>query len=267
MVNIGCGASYHAAWVNLDAAPCSPQVRACDIREPLPFADASVDVVYHSHVLEHLNAIDGARFMRECFRILRPGGVLRVVVPDLEGIARAYLGSIDQAADGADTVLHAWTRMELTDQAARVASGGEMLPWLRSLTPEELARVRLRAGRELDYILRTPAPPAPWWRRITLRSGWAKLRVGIVNTAVRLLGGRTVRAALDEGRFRQSGEVHRVMYDRVSLSRLLVSSGFVKPTVMAASSSDIPSFNDFGLDTVQGSVRKPDSLFMEAVRP
>ncbi len=57
------------------------------MRQGIPFPDRSFDVVYHSHVLEHLSKSEASKFLKECSRVLRPQGVLRVVVPDLEEIA------------------------------------------------------------------------------------------------------------------------------------------------------------------------------------
>ena len=67
--------------------------------------------------------------------------------------------------------------------------------------------------------------------------------------------------------FRNSGEVHRWMYDRYSLSRLLTESGFINIQICQADESSIPDFNTYELDTCQGKVRKPDSLFIEATKP
>jgi SAM-dependent methyltransferase len=55
--------------------------------------DATVETVYSSHFLEHVRRADALRFLRECHRILRPGGVLRLVVPDLRRLAERYVGS------------------------------------------------------------------------------------------------------------------------------------------------------------------------------
>src|SRR5437762_12486254 len=85
-LNLGCGARFHPQWTNLDLTPSGQNVRAYDCRQPLPFEDESFDVVYHSHLIEHLRREDVIRFLRECCRVLRPGGILRVAIPDLEGI-------------------------------------------------------------------------------------------------------------------------------------------------------------------------------------
>jgi SAM-dependent methyltransferase len=76
-----------------------------DLSKGIPAADNSVDVVYHSHLLEHLDREVGVGFMREVHRVLRPGGIQRISVPDFERAARAYLdhlesddGSVDHDA-------------------------------------------------------------------------------------------------------------------------------------------------------------------------
>ena len=57
-----------------------------DLRKPFPWPDASARCVYSSHTLEHLDREQGRAFLAECARVLAPGGVLRIVVPDLRVI-------------------------------------------------------------------------------------------------------------------------------------------------------------------------------------
>jgi SAM-dependent methyltransferase len=65
-----------------------------NLAQRLPFASDSVDVVYHSHFLEHLDAAQAENFLRETQRVLRPDGLQRIVVPDLETVVRAYLSHL-----------------------------------------------------------------------------------------------------------------------------------------------------------------------------
>jgi predicted SAM-dependent methyltransferase len=58
----------------------------------LPFPDGSAAAIYASHVLEHLYFEEGRQLIRESFRVLSGGGLLRIVVPDLNAIVREYLG-------------------------------------------------------------------------------------------------------------------------------------------------------------------------------
>jgi len=64
-----------------------------NLSKPLPFADNSVSAIYASHVLEHLYRSQALALISECKRTLKPGGVLRLVVPDLQSMVVEYLNS------------------------------------------------------------------------------------------------------------------------------------------------------------------------------
>ncbi|MDP4267502.1 MAG: methyltransferase, partial [Bacteroidota bacterium] len=68
------------------------------------------------------------------------------------------------------------------------------------------------------------------------------------------------------GKFRLSGEIHQWMYDRYSLSTLLARTGFKEIQIMSAYESKINDWNKFQLDVIDGEIRKPDSLFIEAIK-
>ncbi len=70
----------------------SPDIIIHDVRKPLPFQDNSIHAIYASHLLEHLYLEEAKRLLKECFRILQPGGILRMVVPDLRAIVLEYMG-------------------------------------------------------------------------------------------------------------------------------------------------------------------------------
>jgi predicted SAM-dependent methyltransferase len=87
-LHIGCGENAKPGWVNVDfngAADLS-----LDVREPLPFPDDSITMIYSEHFFEHLSVEDGARFLRECARVLLPAGRLSIGVPDAALILRDY---------------------------------------------------------------------------------------------------------------------------------------------------------------------------------
>jgi SAM-dependent methyltransferase len=110
-VQYGCGQSCPAGWENFDASPTlylqkmpivgslfrrgavvfPRDVRFGDIVKGLPLADGTVDGIYASHVLEHLPLSDFQLALENTFRLLKPGGVFRLVVPDLESRAKKYL--------------------------------------------------------------------------------------------------------------------------------------------------------------------------------
>lgn len=266
-VNLGCGARYHPDWVNIDIAPLGPGVIAHDLSRGVPLADASADVVYHSHVLEHLRRDDAAAFMRECARVLRPGGIIRVAVPDLERICRAYLEKMEAAlgGDAGAAADYDWMMLELLDQTTRERGGGAMGAYLRREPLVNEAFVLERIGEEGRRMIESVRAPrtAQAGRRRTLGS----MARGVRGRLLRLLLGADDARALAVGRFRLGGEVHQWMYDRWSLARLLRDSGFGDPTVHAATTSGIAGWGAFNLDTLSdGTVVKPDSLFMEGRR-
>ena len=88
----------------------------------------------------------------------------------------------------------------------------------------------------------------------------------VAKVFVRIIAGSDSLTAFEEGLFRNSGEVHRWMYDRFSLKRQMEKSGFTDVKKCTAYESGIAGFPGFNLDVAEGKVRKPDSLFMEGVK-
>jgi SAM-dependent methyltransferase len=66
-----------------------------DLRRGIPFPDESVDAVYHSHLMEHVDRDCIPAFQREIYRVLKPGGLQRICVPDLERLVREYAISLE----------------------------------------------------------------------------------------------------------------------------------------------------------------------------
>jgi len=236
-----------------------PGVIAHDVLKPLPYDAEVFDVVYSSHVLEHLTPPKGEFFLREQYRVLKKGGLCRIAVPDLEKIVRDYIAQLEKAAQDSSPkqiLNYQWTVLQLVDQQVREESGGEMLKTLQSgkYNPEF---VRSRCGDEfasfLDQEDRDRTTPANTTIKSLLRplkkSLWKALNLE-----------RTARA---------SGETHQWMYDRISLSLLANRVGFTDCKVVNHLESDIPDWDKYRLDTsLRGPYpRKPDSLFVEARKP
>ncbi len=268
-LNLGCGNRFHPEWTNLDFVSKSPQVRAHDLRENIPYPDMSFDVVYLSHVLEHFTKEGGAKLLRDCHRVLSCGGTIRVVVPDLERIARLYLETLDKAAEGAEgwAAKYDWIMLELYDQTVRDRSAGGMLDFVRKSTAEELQFVQQRIGGELRPMLNESRKLSDT-EKLEFNECVSQLRYGVHRKLLRLLLGREGIRAYDLGRFRLSGEVHYWMYDRFGLGRSLERVGFLSPRKVEPAESAVPRWTNFNLDTERdGSIYKPDSLYMEAVKP
>lgn len=103
MLHLGCGPIHFpnvngsVEWINIDKEPSS----ACDICEDYLTIDAiyrenTIDAIYSCHSIEHLEYPAGVvKFFQACFKVLQPGGTLRVVVPDLQKICAEYLNGSD----------------------------------------------------------------------------------------------------------------------------------------------------------------------------
>jgi predicted SAM-dependent methyltransferase len=119
-VNLGCGGVAPPDWINVDYAigarlrkipvigkisqrflrcDWNPSIVLHDLRTRFPWADASVDYVYSSHSLEHLTRKAGEAFIHETFRVLRVGGIVRIVVPDLRRAVERYQAGEYDARD------------------------------------------------------------------------------------------------------------------------------------------------------------------------
>lgn len=106
-LNLGCGPVHADGWVNVDGSnrawlasrlpwldrilvklrilsptEFTPEIRQANLLRRFPWSDASVDAIYMGEVLEHFTAQQGEHVLRECYRVLKPGGVLRLRVPD-----------------------------------------------------------------------------------------------------------------------------------------------------------------------------------------
>jgi hypothetical protein len=252
----------------------SPDVVAHDVRQGLPFDTGTFDAVYHSHVIEHVRSEEAVSFMRECFRVLKTGCRVRVVTPDLETLARVYLGRLEATLGNVPGAAadHRWMQLELFDQMVRCRSGGDMGRYLRNpeLTNKDFVLSRIGQEAATCWEGSGGGKPRSRLRTISAHKVALLLRRARREFAVLVAGslaGRYGRDAFREGLFRNSGEVHHWLYDRLSLAALLTKTGFVNVRQCAADESGIPDFASYNLDVAHGSTRKPDSLFMEAEKP
>src|ERR1044071_1839828 len=143
-INLGCGLSIAPGWINVDNSPnaklskyprlrwalwklgilsdrhykvkWADSIKIHNLKKRLPYLDSSIDYVYTCHFLEHLALVDAQRFIREVFRILKPRGIVRIVVPDLALGARQYLAALEadpQDAKAAQDFLN-WLQLNRT---------------------------------------------------------------------------------------------------------------------------------------------------------
>lgn len=115
----GCGLCAPKQWLNFDSSPALPlqklpiigklipsgpygrfpqNVRYGDIVKGLPIPEESVEFLYCSHVLEHLTLNELRQALKHCYQYLQPGGIFRLVLPDLEFMVKNYIHSTSSEA-------------------------------------------------------------------------------------------------------------------------------------------------------------------------
>lgn len=112
-IHLGSGDHPLAGWINVDLAPAPAIDLAADLTREMPLRSGSVDLIHCEDFIEHVDAAAGKLVLQECNRVLRSGGVVRILTPDLRALVeeiyvrrdprhlrwcRAYLSSEDPCA-------------------------------------------------------------------------------------------------------------------------------------------------------------------------
>jgi predicted SAM-dependent methyltransferase len=277
-INLGCGSRFDSNWINIDFISNDPSVLSFDLSKCIPFESESFDVVYSSHVLEHFSKSKAVEFINECYRILKKDGIIRIVVPDLETICRLYISFFENGLKGNEEEFQKceWMKIELLDQTARNYSGGEMLSyWKQNPMPVEnfvINRMGSEVKDHIDYFRKNPSSNDSIIKPKTNETILQKIKNKVIKKLIKnnprfVELNSELEEIIQIGKFRISGEVHQWMYDKLSLSILLKETGFKNIRQVNANESSIPEFNKYLLDIdTNGNIRKPDSLFMEAVK-
>lgn len=273
LLNLGCGRRYNDSWTNIDFLSTGPDVIAYNLRKGIPFENETFNVVYHSNVIEHFSKEEASVFIKECYRVLKYNGILRIAYPDLESIIQHYIRLLNELKNGNEKYSndYEWIMLELLDQSVRNYSGGNMLKYfIRESLPNEefvISRCGTEAKHLVDYGKKLYA------EQIKSKTKKPKSIKKIIKNI--LLGGGGVFSKLFSehclaykiGRFRLAGEIHQWLYDSYSISKLLDSVGFKNIIQRDAFTSYIDKWKEFNLDTEpDGSIYKPDSSYIEAIK-
>jgi SAM-dependent methyltransferase len=159
-LNIGSGPNVAAGWTSIDGSwqarfagrPNIARVvsritgrqvghwpagiRCLDVRRGLPFADNSVSVVYSSHMIEHLFREEAVVLLREVRRVLAPGGICRVVIPDLQSMVRSYAERVRSSSAHGDEP-GSERLMEMLGMSSRSTPPRSVLGFYRRVTDFE----------------------------------------------------------------------------------------------------------------------------------
>lgn len=88
-LHLGCGSNYLEGWFNTDLYPDSKRTHL-NATKRFPFPDNSFDFIFSEHMIEHIPYVGGHTMLSECFRVLKPGGTLRIVTPDMTFLLDLY---------------------------------------------------------------------------------------------------------------------------------------------------------------------------------
>ena len=271
-LNLGCGTTFHQDWHNIDFVSTSKYVQPYNLLKGIPCNNESKTVVYHSHVLEHFSKTDAVKFIKECHRVLKQEGVIRIAIPNLEQIALNYIKYLNESVNGTKDAdkKYEWTMLEMYDQVVRNNSGGQMIEYISDKTKNNDEFLLERNGQEVKHLMET------------LRENFVQPKTEFsisglfskIHTASNLLKEFIYKCILLNdykyyaiGKFRLQGEIHQWMYDHYSLKQILLECGFRNVQTKTAFESNIPNWEKYqSLDVTDGKVRKPDSLFMEAFK-
>jgi len=91
-LHLGCGHNILEGWVNTDSCPVSSDVLSLDVSKPFPLDDNQFDCVFSEHMIEHLSYVEGLSVLKESYRVLKKGGIIRVSTPDIEFLINLYNG-------------------------------------------------------------------------------------------------------------------------------------------------------------------------------
>lgn len=264
-LNLACGDFYlkSSDWVNLDWYPHSKYVEKANLLAKLRFEDESFDVIYTSHFIEHIPLQNLNFVLSECFRVLKPEGVIRIVVPDLENIVREYIRNLDnRELDKAE-----FNSIELLDQCVRSKSGGNLASWRgrQDLTQELRKYVSHRTG----YIYKISTIPGVTQSKTSHlrfpKITRARIQWAYCKLITKLMPGWFVQNHVN---FTNTGELHKWVYDENLLSKHLAATGFRDVTRYSPQTSRIHDFPFVPLDLDENlNVRKgEESMYIEALK-
>lgn len=146
-LHIACGRMYKPGWTNIDLAPVKVDI-PWNLKRGIPFADGAVDAIVHEHFLEHVPLHVGFAITQACLRALRPGGVLRIGVPDAGACLASYSGLTgDDWARSAATPMVSVLRPFYEHGHAAMYDGQTLVAMCRAAGFAEAQRSKSGGGR------------------------------------------------------------------------------------------------------------------------
>lgn len=156
-LTIGAGTHVRPHWLSTDLSPMRRSTVYLDARKPFPLPSESFDRIHSEHMIEHIAYVDAECMLKECRRIMRGGGVIRLATPDLAHFARLMVR--EPTSDEATWIR--WSnRRDQTVPAAEEASAAHAVnrmarAWGHTFLYDEGTLARLLARCGFDRVVRT----------------------------------------------------------------------------------------------------------------
>lgn len=262
-LNLACGDYFVNSqnWINCDFAPQSKSVKQVNLLGKFPFENNSFDLVYSSHYLEHIELDKVLDFMNQCNRVLKKNGIIRLVLPDFENIAREYVMNKDKNQGE----FAAFNIAEMIDQCVRTRSGGHLQEWYdRSQGNKELSEyIYSRTGFKRKSTVELENKIKIRLKRITLMKLKLKLQLKMSYIVISILPSWFTTSHVSKV---ATGERHMWVHDFDSVKAFLEQSGFTEVRRVSAQFSCEPNFPLYPLDlNSQNHARKgKESMYIEA---
>ena len=227
-----------------------------NLLSPLKFNDNTFDFIYCSHFIEHLTKDQLRRFLNECYRILKPNGIIRIVTPDFDEMVFTYTNLINSGKKNQA----AFVKLEIIDQLVRKRSGGELYDYYSNdLSEQFVSFIRSRTGEELSSSTRPT----------NFKSFISKLRRLIFRSYVKLICFLLPKAFKNLNvSFADVGELHQWLWSENELITQLHHLNFKDCQKMNYTESLSSYFKDsylIDLDINRSLPRKgSESMYIEA---
>lgn len=90
LLNLGCSYWPQEGWINTDIETGIKGVTYLDVTEQFPFEDQEIDYIFSEHLIEHIGYNGIVNMLSESYRVLKPGGVVRIAMPDMKFIFNIF---------------------------------------------------------------------------------------------------------------------------------------------------------------------------------
>ena len=270
LVNIACGDVYikNNNWVNLDIISNNKYVTKINLLNKLPFLDNSVDAIYCSHFLEHIPIDKVSNFLHECFRILKKGGVFRLVLPDFESLSKEYLKQVKLK----NKVKSKIVLLTIIDQCVRKKPGGLLNEFYKDLlTKKKVKKSEIKYLTFLngvDFETKSKNKSKRTFNSY-IQKIYSLIKIIFLNIWLRFIMMLLPKTFKEQNiSLARIGELHHWIWDYYSLSDYLVKAGFSKTIRQKYNMtiSKVSKLYIFDQDRKKKMSRGIESMYIESLK-